>query len=520
MVDQIAIAEYNITADPQFQNERFGIMPKLQSQMKALFCESKDKKNKKIIDKLLRLIQQYPSVPQLKNYLSTAYEIRGNFKKSKEITQWILAEHPDYLFGLINQAIIFINDNEFDKVPEILGKEMDLKALYPTRDLFHLDELTSFLKTAVYYFVSIKDVEEAEKRYDLLHQIAPDHKYTDMALNDIFMLRMEKSAERLKLQREKAIMPKMPVAPPDTGITEGPVFTHPGVECLYKYGMDIPRDELRQMLALPHYSLASDLEKILDDAIIRYHYFEKRGWEEENSFVLHALFLLKEIHATGSLPKIFSLLSYNSDVTDFWIGDHITETVWQCIYGLGIYQVPELEKFLKKPSIHTYCKTNVTKVLAQIVLHHPERKGEIVAVFSDVMECFLKAVPEDNLIDSDFNGLMICDILDARLDELLPLIKKLFDKGYVSENVCGTFDDVEYAIKSSSNRDYKRKLENIFELYDRLVSPGNGEEEEDYYDDEECDPGEGKYTREAPKVGRNDLCPCGSGKKYKKCCMK
>jgi preprotein translocase subunit SecA len=24
--------------------------------------------------------------------------------------------------------------------------------------------------------------------------------------------------------------------------------------------------------------------------------------------------------------------------------------------------------------------------------------------------------------------------------------------------------------------------------------------------------------REAPKVGRNDTCPCGSGKKYKKCC--
>ncbi|MHB8355529.1 MAG: SEC-C metal-binding domain-containing protein, partial [Vulcanimicrobiaceae bacterium] len=23
--------------------------------------------------------------------------------------------------------------------------------------------------------------------------------------------------------------------------------------------------------------------------------------------------------------------------------------------------------------------------------------------------------------------------------------------------------------------------------------------------------------REAPKVGRNDQCPCGSGKKYKKC---
>lgn len=25
-------------------------------------------------------------------------------------------------------------------------------------------------------------------------------------------------------------------------------------------------------------------------------------------------------------------------------------------------------------------------------------------------------------------------------------------------------------------------------------------------------------TRETPKVGRNDECPCGSQKKYKKCC--
>jgi yecA family protein len=28
------------------------------------------------------------------------------------------------------------------------------------------------------------------------------------------------------------------------------------------------------------------------------------------------------------------------------------------------------------------------------------------------------------------------------------------------------------------------------------------------------------YVRETPKVGRNDPCPCGSGKKYKKCCMR
>jgi preprotein translocase subunit SecA len=26
--------------------------------------------------------------------------------------------------------------------------------------------------------------------------------------------------------------------------------------------------------------------------------------------------------------------------------------------------------------------------------------------------------------------------------------------------------------------------------------------------------------REVPKVGRNEPCPCGSGKKYKQCCGK
>lgn len=32
-------------------------------------------------------------------------------------------------------------------------------------------------------------------------------------------------------------------------------------------------------------------------------------------------------------------------------------------------------------------------------------------------------------------------------------------------------------------------------------------------------PPEQPYTSSEPKIGRNDPCPCGSGKKYKKCCL-
>ena len=28
-----------------------------------------------------------------------------------------------------------------------------------------------------------------------------------------------------------------------------------------------------------------------------------------------------------------------------------------------------------------------------------------------------------------------------------------------------------------------------------------------------------QYVRAEPKIGRNESCPCGSGKKYKKCCL-
>ena len=37
-----------------------------------------------------------------------------------------------------------------------------------------------------------------------------------------------------------------------------------------------------------------------------------------------------------------------------------------------------------------------------------------------------------------------------------------------------------------------------------------------FYDGKMVSPGQ--VRRETPKVGRNEPCPCGSGKKYKKCC--
>ncbi|MFL3646411.1 MAG: SEC-C metal-binding domain-containing protein [Cellvibrionales bacterium] len=36
--------------------------------------------------------------------------------------------------------------------------------------------------------------------------------------------------------------------------------------------------------------------------------------------------------------------------------------------------------------------------------------------------------------------------------------------------------------------------------------------------DKSCCPPQRPVTRIEPKIGRNDACPCGTGRKFKKCC--
>ncbi|MDA0426030.1 SEC-C metal-binding domain-containing protein, partial [Stutzerimonas frequens] len=52
--------------------------------------------------------------------------------------------------------------------------------------------------------------------------------------------------------------------------------------------------------------------------------------------------------------------------------------------------------------------------------------------------------------------------------------------------------------------------------YEHAQSSGMEEEQETANTGEQAENAE-PFKRETPKVGRNDPCPCGSGKKYKQC---
>ncbi len=74
---------------------------------------------------------------------------------------------------------------------------------------------------------------------------------------------------------------------------------------------------------------------------------------------------------------------------------------------------------------------------------------------------------------------------------------------------------------------YKKRMERYIRTMPEKFFGDNSEYDDEYdkwdYEDDDYDEMEYKqepYRRTEPKVGRNDPCPCGSGKKYKKCCGK
>ncbi|MCE8429452.1 MAG: SEC-C domain-containing protein [Candidatus Methanoperedens sp.] len=71
-------------------------------------------------------------------------------------------------------------------------------------------------------------------------------------------------------------------------------------------------------------------------------------------------------------------------------------------------------------------------------------------------------------------------------------------------------------------------MENIEELYSEYYTDQEIDEDEKWSfnpdileneDDKEMEQLEPEDQRKTKKVGRNAPCPCGSGQKYKKCCM-
>ena len=529
MENQFKRNDFEITTDPDLFREIMNIPPELQDHMNQLHRKAK-KGGMKNIEYIKRKIKQYPNVPTLKNYLSIALENTGNEEKSFEVNEWILKEHPGYLFGLVNKATEYYVKEEYERMPELMGEDMDIKALYPDREMFHLSEVVSFYLTAIMYFTAVGDLEAADSRLKFLQDVAPHEEATEKAAYIIMETRLQMARDKFREEKENRITPEFSEYNQLVQTDQPPEFKNQEINELYRNDFEINQEVLAKILELPRETVISDLRKALHDSICRHEYYEFQAEIGEDnykslSFSVHAAFLLGELEAREALNDILETFRQGEDFIEFWYGDLIREVLWLPLYKLGENNLEVFQNFMLEPRVYTYAKTAVSTAVIQQYFHQPQYKEQIRDWYQSILTRYLNT-EQENLVDSDLIGFMICNIMEAGFKELLPVIDKLFDAGYVNEEIPGNREHVHNDIGKEEISRWKKDIRSIYQQYNYILEnwyPYNQEyrdDPEETYEPDWMPEDTPEVTRvnDNRKIGRNDPCPCGSGKKYKKCC--
>ncbi len=307
-----------------------------------------------------------------------------------------------------------------------------------------------------------------------------------------------------------------------------PNFNHPEVRVFYEHDLSIPKETVEQILQLPRKTLIEDMESILMDVMQRDEFL--RSSEDEDqwwSFHFHALWVLVELKAVEASPTLLKLLKQDDDFSSYWWGDYSTEDLWEIYYHLASDKLEELKEILLAPGYWVH-RILLSRVAEQIFLYQPERQQEILNWYHSVLDAFLEMEDEDEALDADLISSMIGGLVGIQADELLPKIRALYERGFIYDGFAGNLETIEADIKNPKYRDRKRDLkESIHDRYqDAMKWHGyQMKYNEDYQKQHSPKQSSGSLptpepaVRKSEKIGRNEPCPCGSGKKYKKCCL-
>jgi SEC-C motif/Protein of unknown function (DUF1186) len=525
-------------------------------------------KNDKLyaVQELPKLIEQYPEAKAFKNYLYGMLMALGREKEALVVLQDTIKKHPDYVFAKINYAETLLFDNNPNKAASLLIEPYDVRNI-EKGEFIHYTVFWSYYTTAFKIEVARKNLKKVEE----IHHFMFDYDKKDPLVEEyaikIILMRMEQNplfnkSDNLK---EVLVFPK-PIQKSFLSDNEGqPVFNHFEIKDLYKYSeKDIPRDVIQKILMLPRTTLIQDLEHVFLDMVLRWDYFTETDFEEQtHSFGTHALYLLTELKAYESLPSILNIFRQDADITEYWFSDSIEDCFSSPLYILGESQLDVFKAFVLEKNILSWHRGRITEVVAQVALNQPERRSEVIEWFRDIMNTFLKNPDDDDLIDSIFLGSMMWDLTKFSAIELESEITSIFETLPVDVSISGNLKDIlkqinlpfdEFVIDPLPNDIFelysgeyrKRRAESNREMEDldelpnptphaaylkelhtkMLLNAFKGMHKKEYQDEDDFDYEEENdydYTpqlpikREEPKVGRNDPCPCGSGKKYKKC---
>lgn len=484
-------------------------------------------KSKPNQEKVNRFFQKWKQYPDVWTWLHLTLTKHGRKAEARKCLDKMVEQFPDYFYGRLIRAIDFIEEKEYEEARSILGEQPDITLMMPDKTEFFYEDVLKYYTTYLDLELALGNEEIAQDLIDKAVLIdGEENTIVELMRKKFFKHRMEGMYDRMKKWKEMRLTPDY-IDKNDYDNYVSQPFTHTEVQDICDGLFVAEKENIDKILSLPRETLVKDLENIILKSI----------YEEEDvdyDAVPSAIYFLTELKAVESYPVILQMLRQDEDYCDFWFGDMFENICKQLIYLLLLAHPEEMKAFVKEPNLRgTYYKTTVFVAQILVVARFPEKRKMVLDWFTDVLDFFYREKDNRDIIDSSLNGSIEYSILELNFKELLPVLEKFHEEKLIDEMHCGDIDAVrrEFELELSQNDD---KLYDIYEFFEQEkrweenleksnsnVTKNNSDAENDRLNDLlKNNVGKNIEKEDTKKAGRNDPCPCGSGKKYKKCCGK
>jgi len=308
----------------------------------------------------------------------------------------------------------------------------------------------------------------------------------------------------------------------DMAVVDYAAFSGAELLAALEYAGEVPHPDLiRACLAHPE-DITPGLLALLEAGTDMAWLDSDPRWYAE----VHAGLLLCAFREPAALP-IFARRLREED------SDELVEWFEYALpYDYGPLAIPMLVDLLDVQDDYDYPSGVACQMLVYIALHHPEAQERVIAALR-------QHLPP---VDADGNLLLaeaqrddppilwtwiVSAFMDLQYDGDDARVKALFDAGVLDTMIFGDWKAYQAAFGPDApplwdaehvydiEEDYEERFEEYLGLIRReptapLPLPPVFPPPSDEF----------TFVHTAPKVGRNDPCPCGSGKKYKHCCGK
>jgi hypothetical protein len=239
----------------------------------------------------------------------------------------------------------------------------------------------------------------------------------------------------------------------------------------------------------------------------------------------HAIFLLAQFGDAASISDILACFAADGEVLWDAYSDALTEDMWQPIARLAPDTLDVVLDFLATTELDRLARGAIIRGLLAMAVLRPDRRARVTEfVARIVMDGALSTAELAGILytcgEFDLHELrdQAFAFADAVQRDALPVDEGDIEMDEIRESFTGAIHDVAQARLHDDVYTLNRRWEQWNQPPGDDAWPSDAEisdELEQRYHERLPIP-----IRHEPKTGRNDPCPCGSGKKFKKCCWK